>query len=154
MIVARVAVRKASRDEVFFEIASRRAVGFAIKTLVVQAKKRNLDQAVVEQLHGLLKEMMIAGGIPVGSEPHDLVFVGVEIEAEVQREHALRVSQVRLLGAAQAAHGARDQGAHAAVAADRRSTREPFEETFGHDATLKGEVRTADRDAELLEPGD
>jgi hypothetical protein len=34
MIVARVAVRNASRDE-------------AIKTLVVQAKQRNLDQAVV-----------------------------------------------------------------------------------------------------------
>ncbi|WP_247515996.1 hypothetical protein, partial [Bradyrhizobium sp. 190] len=45
--------------------AARRTVGFAIKTLVVQAKKRNLDQAVVEQLYGLLKEMMIASGIPV-----------------------------------------------------------------------------------------
>ena len=59
--------------EVFFEIAAGRAVGFAIKTLVVQAKKRYLDQAVVEQLHGLLKEMMIASGIPVGRKSHDFV---------------------------------------------------------------------------------
>src|SRR5262249_13895369 len=86
MIVARVAVRNASRDEVLFEVAARRAVGFAIKTLVVQAKKRNLDQAVVEQLHGLLEEMTIASGIPVGSESHDFVLVGVELEAKVQRE--------------------------------------------------------------------
>src|ERR1700737_5159253 len=80
MIVARVAVRNASRDEVLFEVATRRAVGFAIKTLVIQAKKRNLDQAVVEQLHGLLEEMMIASGIPIGGESHDFVLVGVEME--------------------------------------------------------------------------
>jgi hypothetical protein len=71
-------------------------------------------------------------------------------EPEVQREHALRVAQICLLGAAQAAHRARDQRAHATVATNRRAVCQPLEETLGHDATLKGYDGTADRDAELL----
>src|SRR5205823_7429946 len=48
--------------------------------------------------------------------------------AEVHLEHALRRPQVRLLGAPEAGHRAREQRAHAAVGDDRRLRREPLEE--------------------------
>ena len=60
-------------------------------------------------------------------------------EARVQRDDALRRAQVRLLGAAEAWHGAGDQRAHAAVGDDRRAAAQAFLEPAGHAGSL-GEV--------------
>ena len=90
MIVGRVAVGRAMRDQMLFEIAASGAVGFAIDAVVVELKDRNLDRAVVVEDHGLLEEMAIARGIAVGREAHDLVFVGIEIEAEMQRDDRIQ----------------------------------------------------------------
>ena len=75
-------------------------------------------------------------------------------EAEVEREDALGRAQVRLLGTAQAWNGARDQGSHAAVAADRGAACKALEEGAGHLATLKAAAGGADGPSELLRPRD
>ena len=61
---------------------------------------------------------------PVGAERVRLDQLGAGAdEARVQRHDALRRAQVRLLGAAQARDGARDERAHAAVGDDRPGPR-------------------------------
>ena len=75
-------------------------------------------------------------------------------EAEMERQDALRRAEVRLLGAAEARNRARDQGSHAAVAADRRAAREALDEGIRHAATLKAAAGGADAEGELLRPRD
>ena len=85
---------------------------------------------------------------PVGAEGVRLDQLGSRAdEADVQREHALGRADVRLLGAAQPRNRARDQGSHAAVAADRRAAREALEEGVRHRATLKAAAGAADEPA-------
>ena len=48
----------------------------------------------------------------------------------------VRRAQVRLLGTAQAWHGARDEGAHPTVGDDRRAASQALEEPVRHDAPL------------------
>ena len=70
---------------------------------------------------------------PVAAERVRLDQLGARAdEAEMEVDDALRRAYVRLLGAAKASDGARDQGAHATVAADRRPLREPFGERVRH----------------------
>ena len=86
MIVGDFRVRSALRNQVLFQVAPRSSVGLAVLALFVQAQDGNLDRAVVEEFDGLLEEMAIARGISIGRQTHDLVFVGIEIEAQVQRD--------------------------------------------------------------------
>ena len=74
---------------------------------------------------------------PVGAEGVRLDQVGAGAdEARVQRDDALRRAQVRLLGAAQARHRARDERAHAPVGHERDAARKPFLESRRHSAQL------------------
>ncbi len=98
MIVGGVAVRDAGGDQVLFEVAAGGAVGFAVEALIVEAKDGNFDQAVVEELDGLLEKVTIAGGIAVGREAHDLVFVRVEVEAKVQCDDGIEDADRVLCG--------------------------------------------------------
>ena len=72
----------------FFEIAPRRTVGFTVITLLIEAQDGNLDCSV-QEFDGLFEKVAVAGGISVGRQAHDLVFVGVEIKTEVQRDHRI-----------------------------------------------------------------
>ena len=57
-------------------------------------------------------------------------------EPEVEGEHALRRTQIRLLGAAQPRNGARDEDSHSAVRDDGRAGCEPREEPSRHPGPL------------------
>jgi len=83
------------RHQVLGEMRARREVVLALAAVAVRAQQRNPDAAVRFQLDGVLEEVTEPLGVAVGGEPHDLVFVGVEVEAQVQRDervqHADRV---------------------------------------------------------------
>ena len=61
-------------------------------------------------------------------------------EAQVRRDDALGRADVRLLGAAQARHGAREQRAHAAVADDHGPARQALEEPAHSAQAIRPEV--------------
>ena len=98
----------------------------------------------VDRLEVVLEEV---GGelAPVGAERVrlDQLRAGPD-EARVQRDHALGGAQVRLLGAAQPRHGARDDRAHAAVRHDHGACAEPLQEAI-HGASVgePGEAETS-----------
>ena len=99
--------------------------------LAREAHRRRVDplELVLEEVRRQLA--------PVGAERVRLDQLGAGAdEARVQRDDALGRAQVRLLGAAQARHGAGDQRAHAAVGHDRRPRAQAFLEAARHPGQL------------------
>ncbi len=83
------------------------------------------------------------GDVVLEEVPSELAAIGAEgvrldqvrarsDEPEVQRDHALGRAEVRFLGAAEPGHRRGDEHAHAAVADERRSFAESFDEAGGH----------------------
>ncbi len=98
MIVGDVRIRRSLRNQMFFQVAPRRSVIFAIVARFIQPQNRNLDRAIRQQLHRLLEKVPIARGIAVRRQSHDFVFVGIEIESEMQRDHRIQNSDRILCG--------------------------------------------------------
>ncbi len=97
----------------------------------LHARRVDLLQLLLEEVCGELAA--------VGAERIRLDQLGTGAdEAEMEIDDAPRRAEVRLLGAAQARHGAGDQSSHATVGADRRPVAEPFEEARRHEAHTKG----------------
>ena len=97
---------------------------------------RELHPGRVDALEVVLQEV---GGELAAVRPEGVRLdqLGARVdEADVQRHHRIRRAQVRLLGAAQARHCARDEGAHAAVGDDHGPVGQPAKERFAHAATL------------------
>lgn len=62
---------------------------FAFVARPIYTKKRGSDGSVLVEFDGLLEKGAEARGIAVGREAHDLVFVRVEIESEVQSDRGI-----------------------------------------------------------------
>src|ERR1019366_9542535 len=61
----------------------------AFLSRTVEPENRNSKRTIGAQFHGFFKESAEALGIAVRRQPHDLVLIGVEIEAEVQRDQGI-----------------------------------------------------------------
>ena len=93
---------------------------------------RQLDGRAVDRGQVVLEEVG-AQLAPVGAEAVRLDQVGAGAdEAEMQRDHALRSAQVRLLGRPEAGHRRGEQDARAAVADQRRPGAQAICEPRGH----------------------
>ena len=77
-------IGRATRNQIFVEVGARGGVSFALFAGLIQLEHGNADGAIVLEFHGLLKEGAEARRIAVRREAHDFVFVGVEIEAEME----------------------------------------------------------------------
>ncbi len=78
-----------SRDEVAIEVVAGGEVIFALVAGLVEAKHRDADRAIVAQDDFAGEEIAEAGGITIRREAHDFVLVGIEIEAEVERDQRI-----------------------------------------------------------------
>ena len=91
-------------------------------------RRVDLPELVLEEMRGELR--------PVRAERVrlDQLRAGADV-ADVHRDHALRLAEVRLLGTAQARHRGGDQRAHPAVGDDRRTGLKALDKAV-HAATL------------------
>ncbi len=97
---------------------------------------RDLRGRLVDRTDVVL-EVALAELSPVRPERVRLDQLGAGAdEPEVEGEHALRRTNIRLLGTAQPWNGARDEDSHAAVRNDRRAGCEPREEPSRHPGPL------------------
>ena len=83
-------VGSAARDQVLVEIRARGRVVFALFAGAVQLEHGNADGAVGAKLHGLGKKPAEARRVAVRREAHDLVLVGVEVEAEMEGDERVK----------------------------------------------------------------
>ena len=91
-----------------------------------------LDRGRVDLLE-LVVEEVVRELAPVRAEAVRLDQVGARVdEADVERDDRVGSAEIGLFRAAQAGHGARDQGSHPAVADDHRPIRKPFFEPIRH----------------------
>src|SRR5678815_1055509 len=75
--------------KVIVQIFARSRVILALISREVQSQQRNADGAIRQQLHGFLEESAKALRIPVRGETHDFVFIGVEVETQVERDQRI-----------------------------------------------------------------
>ena len=81
-----------ARDQVLVEVSARGNVVFALFAGLIELEDGNADGAVRAELYGLVEEGAEALRVAVGGEAHDFVFVGVEVEAKVERDERVEDS--------------------------------------------------------------
>ena len=75
----------ARREELLRQMVPRAEVELALDPRPVVSKQRHFPRAVRLQDERIVEEGGESLGVPVRRQPHDLVLVGVEVEAEMQR---------------------------------------------------------------------
>jgi len=85
MHIADLRVGRAWRHQRLREAGARREIVLALLARPVQAEQGDAHPAVGLELDRGFEKTAEPLRVPVGREPHDLVFVGVEVEPQVQR---------------------------------------------------------------------
>ena len=75
--------------EVLVQVGAGRHVILAFLSRTVEPENRNSDRTIGTQLYSFLKESAEALRVAIGRQPHDLVFIGVEIETQMQRHQGI-----------------------------------------------------------------
>ena len=89
MLVGDFRRRRAGRDQVRVQIVARGEIVFALVAGFVEAQHRDADRAIVAEGDFPREKIAEARGIAIGREAHDFVFVGIEVEAEMQRDERI-----------------------------------------------------------------
>src|SRR5262245_3671687 len=92
MIVRHFLVRTSGRNKRLLEEGTACGVVLPFVASAVQAQQRYADAAVVAQLDRLFEERPVALRGSVGRQTHDFVFVGIEIETQVERDEGIQDS--------------------------------------------------------------
>src|SRR5689334_24221170 len=79
-------------QETLTQVPARGEVVLALFASPIATEHGNPHRAIGTQPNRFLKECAKAGGISIGSEPHDLVLVRIEIESEMQRNQGIQNS--------------------------------------------------------------
>src|ERR671922_586619 len=90
MLVSYFVVWMARRDQMLGEVFAGSEVVFAFVASAIHTKKRDANGAILAEFDGLLKEGAETRGIAVGSEAHDFVFIGVEVESKMQGDDGIK----------------------------------------------------------------
>ena len=85
-----LAVRCAFRNQMFAKIMAGAGVAFPFIPGPVEMQYRDPDRAIRPKLHSLFEERAEPPGVSIGSQPHDLVFIGVEVKAKMQRNQGVQ----------------------------------------------------------------
>jgi hypothetical protein len=85
-------VRRSRREQLFGEISPRTGVELALVSRAIPQQRRDLPTAILAQLHRFIEEGGESFSVTVGSKSHDLVFVGVEVEAKMQGDDRIEDS--------------------------------------------------------------
>jgi len=72
------------RDKVLSQVFADAAVALTLFGGAVASEQRNVPASVLAQLDCAGEEISVAPRVAVGSQPHDLVLVRVEVEAKVE----------------------------------------------------------------------
>src|SRR5229473_3065896 len=89
VFVRDLCIRIARLQQVISEILSSGQIILALVTRPVHPKEWDADGPVVEKLDRLLEERPESIRIAVRGEAHNLVFVGIEIETQMKRDHRI-----------------------------------------------------------------
>jgi hypothetical protein len=90
MVLGDLRLGRSPGYEVLVQIGAGRQVILAFLSRAVEPQNRNSKRTIGAQLDRFLKESAETLRIAVRRQPHDLVFIGVEIEAQVQRHQGIQ----------------------------------------------------------------
>src|ERR1035437_8339497 len=86
MLLGDLCVGRSSGYEVFVQVGTGREISLAFLSRTIEPKNRNSKRTIGVQLDRLLKESAETLRVAIRRQPHDLVLIGVEIEAQVRSE--------------------------------------------------------------------